>query len=168
MSKMPIPHAKEADKYILNEKLSKKIKDLAAKFPDRNSAMLPAIHLIQDEFGWVPPEAVKQLAKLINTTSNKIYSVLTFYTMFRTEPVGHYHIQVCRNVSCSLMGAKKIIDHISHQLKVKPGETTPDGKFTFSLVECLGACGTAPVMMINDTYYENLTEKKIDQILKSL
>jgi NADH-quinone oxidoreductase subunit E len=88
--------------------------------------------------------------------------------MFNTEPVGKYHIQVCRNVSCSLLGAKNIIEHLSEKLKIKPGEITKDKKITLSLVECLGSCGTAPVMMINDKYYENLDGKKVDSILKSL
>jgi NADH-quinone oxidoreductase subunit E len=118
--------------------------------------------------GWIPPDAVKQLAEVLDTTPNKIYGILTFYTMFNTEPVGKYHIQVCRNVSCSLLGAKSIIEHLSEKWGINPGETTKDSKFTLSLVECLGSCGTAQVMIINDKYYENLTENKVDNILTSL
>lgn len=168
MSVSPSPYHPEATEFVLSDAVVTKIKDLAEEFPQRNSAMLPALHLIQDQFGWVPPAAITQLAQLLKTTPNKIYGVLTFYTMFNLKPVGKYHIQVCRNVSCSLLGAKHIIEHLKKKLKIQPGETTQDNKFTLSLVECLGACGTAPVMMINDKYYENLDTKKIDNILKSL
>ncbi|MCI0495475.1 MAG: NADH-quinone oxidoreductase subunit NuoE [bacterium] len=168
MSASPSPYLAEESEFNLSEDVVTKITEMAAVFPQRNSALIPALHLIQDQFGWVPPPAIKQLAQLLKTTPNKIYGVLTFYTMFNLKPVGKYHIQVCRNVSCSLLGAKHIIEHLSKKLKIQPGETTKDNKFTLSLVECLGACGTAPVMMINDTYYENLDAKKVDGILKSL
>ncbi|RQW06540.1 NADH-quinone oxidoreductase subunit NuoE [candidate division KSB1 bacterium] len=168
MSLSPSPHEIDSSEFILSDEVVTKINQLAAKFPKRNSALIPALHLIQDQFGWVPSPTITQLAQLLKTTPNKIYGVLTFYTMFNLKPMGKYHIQVCRNVSCSLLGAKHIIEHLSKKLKIKPGETTEDKKFTLSLVECLGACGTAPVMMINDTYYENLDDKKVDSILKSL
>lgn len=164
----PIPNVIDKTDFKLKKSVVAKIESLAAKFPEKNSALLPALHIIQDEFGWVPGEAVQQLAQILDTTPNKIYAVLTFYTMFNTEPVGKYHIQVCRNVSCSLMNAAHIAEHLTQKLKIKPGETTKDKKFTMTLVECLGACGTAPVMMVNDTYYENLDAKKVDSILKSL
>ena len=168
MSLSPSPHKTEVSEFHLSDDVVTKINQVAASFPDRNSALIPALHLIQDQFGWVPPPTINQLAQLLKTTPNKIYGVLTFYTMFNLKPVGTYHIQVCRNVSCSLLGAKHIIEHLSKKLKIQPGETTEDKKFTLSLVECLGACGTAPVMMINDTFYENLDAKKVDTILKSL
>ena len=168
MTTSPTPNIIDKTDFKLRKEIVSKIESLAKKFPEKNSALLPSLYLIQDEFGWIPAEAVKQLAKILDTTPNKIYGVLTFYTMFNIEPVGKYHIQVCRNVSCSLLGAKNIIGHLSKKLKIKPGETTKDKKITLSLVECLGSCGTAPVMMINDKYYENLDEKKVDSILKSL
>lgn len=168
MSTLPSPNVTDKTDYKLKKEVVSKIESLATKFPQKNSALLPALYIIQDEFGWIPPEAVKQLAKVLDTTPNKIYGLLTFYTMFNTEPVGKYHIQVCRNVSCSLLGAKHIIDYLSKKLKIQPGETTKDKKFTLSLVECLGSCDTAPVMMINDKYFENLDKKTVDSILKSL
>jgi NADH-quinone oxidoreductase subunit E len=88
--------------------------------------------------------------------------------MYNRKPVGKYHVQICRNIACSLLGAEHLIDHVSQKLGVKPGQTTPDGKITLAKVECLGACGTAPVMMVNDDYYENLTAAKIDSILDGL
>lgn len=164
----PSPYLAEASEFHLSDEVVTKINLLAASFPERNSALIPALHLIQDQFGWIPPATITQLAELLKTTPNKIYGVLTFYTMFNLKPVGKYHIQVCRNVSCFLLGAKHIIEHLSKKLKIEPGETTDDKKYTLSLVECLGACGNAPVMMINDKYHENLDSKKIDNILKSL
>jgi NADH:ubiquinone oxidoreductase subunit E len=94
--------------------------------------------------------------------------VATFYTMYNRKPVGKYHLQVCRNLSCSLMGAEHLIEHVAGRLGVRPGETTADGKFTLSTVECLGSCGTAPVMQVNDDYYEDLSEDKVDAILDGL
>lgn len=168
MTTSPAPNVIDKTDFELKKNVITKIEHLAARFPQKNSAMLPALFIIQDEFGWIPPAAVKQLAEILETTPNKIYGVLTFYTMLNTKPVGKYHIQVCSNVSCSLLGAKHIIEYLSNKLKIKPGETTNDKKFTLTLVECLGSCGTAPVMMINDQYYENLTEQKVNSILKSL
>jgi NADH-quinone oxidoreductase subunit E len=168
MTKSPTPHVTQKAKFTLGNDIVTKIKELANHYPQKNSAVIPALHSIQDKFGWVPPDTVKELAEILDTTPNKIYSVLTFYTMFSTQPVGKFHIQICRNISCSLLGAKSIYDYITESYGIKPGQTTPDGKFTLSLVECLGACGTAPVMMINDQYYENLTVQKVEKILKSL
>ena len=149
---MSSPSAYKLDdsEYKLSKETVDKIKELAKKYPEKRSAVLPSLYLIQDEFGWLPDPAIRQLAELLDLAPNKIYGVATFYTMFNVEPVGKYHIQVCRNVSCQLMGAKTIIEHLSKKLGIKPGETTTDGKYTLSTVECLGACGSAPVMMIND------------------
>lgn len=168
MTTSPSQYKTEDKEHALTDKLIKKINQIAEQFPEKKSALLPSLHVIQDEFGWISNSAVRQLAEILEIAPNKIYGVLTFYTMFNTDPVGKYHIQVCRNVSCSLMGAKNIIEHVTDKLKIEPGETTKDGQFTLSLVECLGACGSAPVMMINDKYYENLTEEKVDTILESL
>ncbi|MBD3290175.1 NADH-quinone oxidoreductase subunit NuoE [candidate division KSB1 bacterium] len=168
MATSPSTYKVDDPEYKLTPEMQTKIDELVSKFPEKNSALMPALYIIQDEFGWIPPAAISQLAEILDTTPNKIYSVVTFYTMYNEKPVGKYHIQVCRNVSCSLMGAKHIVDHLSEKLNIQPGETTEDKKYTLSLVECLGACGSAPVMMINDTYYENLTVKKVDNILESL
>ncbi|MFZ5518511.1 MAG: NADH-quinone oxidoreductase subunit NuoE [Candidatus Zhuqueibacterota bacterium] len=168
MTSSPSQYLTKDIEHTLTDKMIKKINEVVKQFPQKNSALLPALHIIQDEFGWVSNSVVRQLADILETTPNKIYSVLTFYTMFNTSPVGKYHIQICRNIACSLMGAKHIIEHVSEKLDIEPGETTENGTYSLSLVECLGACGTAPVMMVNDTYYENLTEEKVDSILESL
>lgn len=141
---------------------------LLARYPDRNAVILPALHLAQKEFGYVSDEAIVYVAGLLGTSPAHIEGVATFYTMYNRRPVGKYHVQICRNLSCSLMGAEALIAHVSVKLGIRPGETTPDGRFTLSEVECLGSCGTAPVMQVNEDYHENLTEERVDAILDGL
>ena len=141
---------------------------LRTRYPDRKAAILPALYLAQKEFGYVSDEAIVYIAGLVGTSSAEIEGVATFYTMYNRAPVGKYHVQICRNISCSLLGAEHLIEHVSQKLGVRPGETTPDGKFTLAKAECLGSCGTAPVMQVNDEYHENLTVESIDRILDQL
>ena len=141
---------------------------LLTRYPDGKAVILPALHLAQKEFGYVSDDAIVYIAGLLGTSPAEIEGVATFYTMYNRKPVGKYHVQICRNISCSLLGAEHLIGHVAGKLGVKPGGTTPDGKFTLSLAECLGSCGTAPVMQVNDDYYENLTEASIDAILDKL
>jgi NADH-quinone oxidoreductase E subunit len=141
---------------------------LLTRYPDRRAAILPALHLARKEFGYVSDEAIVYIAGLVGTSPAEFVGVASFYTMFNRQPVGKYHVQICRNISCSLLGAEHLIEHVSQKLGVRPGETTPDGKFTLTKVECLGSCGTAPVMQVNDEYHENLTVESIDRILDQL
>ena len=141
---------------------------LLTRYPNREAAILPTLYLAQREFGHLSDEAILYVADLLGFTPARIYGVATFYTMYNKKPVGKYHLQVCRNLSCSLMGAEHLIEHVARKIGVRPGETTADGRFTLSTVECLGSCGTAPVMQVNDDYYENLTEESIDAILEGL
>ena len=141
---------------------------LLTRYPDRKAVILPALHLAQKEFGYVSDEAIVYIAGLVATSPAEIEGVATFYTMYNRKPVGKYHVQICRNISCSLLGAEHLIEHVSQKLGVRHGETTPDGKFTLTKVECLGSCGTAPVMQVNDEYHENLTVESIDRILDQL
>ena len=141
---------------------------MLARYPDREAAILPTLHLAQREFGHLTGEAIEYVANLLGFTPSRIEGVATFYTMYNRKPVGKYHLQICRNLSCSLMGAEHLIEHVSKKLGVRPGGTTSDGKFTLSTAECLGSCGTAPVMQVNDDYYEDLNEESIDAILEGL
>jgi NADH-quinone oxidoreductase subunit E len=141
---------------------------MLARYPDRQAAILPTLHLAQREFGSLSDGEISYVAELLGFTPAQIEGVATFYTMYNRKPVGKYHLQVCRNLSCSLMGAEHLIEHVSRKLGVAPGGTTADGRFTLSTVECLGSCGTAPVMQINDDYHENLTEESVDAILDRL
>ena len=141
---------------------------LLARYPDKEAAILPALYIAQREFGYVSDDAIFYIAGLLGVPPSQIEGVATFYTMFNRKPVGKYHLQICANISCSLLGAESLIEHVSKKLGVRPGETTPDGKFTLSTAECLGSCGTAPVMQVNDEYHENLTVESIDRILDQL
>jgi NADH-quinone oxidoreductase subunit E len=146
----------------------RELEAIRSRYPDQEAAILPALHLAQREFGYVSDEAIGYLAGLLGFQPARIEGVATFYTMYNRKPVGKYHVQICRNLSCSLLGAEHLIEHVSKKLGVKPGETTPDGKFTLTAVECLGSCGTAPVMQVNDDYHESLTEETIDALLDRL
>jgi NADH-quinone oxidoreductase E subunit len=146
----------------------RELEAVLARYPDKEAAILPALHLAQREFGYVSDEAIMYVATLLGFTPARIEGVATFYTMYNRKPVGKYHLQICRNLSCSLLGAEHLIEHVSKKLGIQPGETTPDGKFTLSKVECLGSCGTAPVLQLNDDYHEDLTEEKIDALLAGL
>jgi NADH-quinone oxidoreductase E subunit len=141
---------------------------LLTRYPDKEAVILPALYLAQRELGHVSDEAIVYVAGLLVVSPAQIEGIATFYTMYNRKPVGKYHVQICRNISCSLLGAEHLIEHVARKLGVKPGGTTPDGKFTLSLAECLGSCGTAPVMQVNDDYFENLTEASIDAILDKL
>jgi len=111
---------------------------------------------------------MREVGQAMDLPTTEVASVASFYTMFYTQPVGEHVIQVCTNISCSLLGAEHIVDYLSRQLGIEVGQTTPDGKFTLLTVECLGSCGTAPMMQVDERYYENLTEEKIDRILAEL
>ena len=153
---------------VFSETARRELETILARYPDREAAILPALHLAQREFGYLSDEAIVYVAGHLGFTPARIEGVATFYTMYNRKPVGKYHLQICRNISCSLLGAEHLIDHVSRKLGVHPGETTPDGKFTLSKVECLGSCGTAPVLQLNDDYHEDLTEEKIDALLAGL
>jgi len=139
-----------------------------AKYPVKRSAILPLMFIVQRERGFLDPPGVAYLAKRLALRITDIWEVATFYSMIHTEPIGKYHIQVCRTLSCKIMGAGKITEYCSQKLGIKLGETTADGRFTLSEVECLGSCGTAPMFQINFDYYENLTPEKAGQVLESL
>src|ERR1700690_2549771 len=111
---------------------------------------------------------MKYVGELLNVPISDVYGVVTFYTMYNTKPVGKYHFQVCTNISCQLLGAEELRDHICQKLNIKLGETTGDEKFTVQEVECLGSCGTAPAIQVNDDYYENLNIEKVDTLLTEL
>jgi NADH-quinone oxidoreductase subunit E len=147
---------------------SKRIRESAARYPDPKAACLPALWATQEELGWISPQACTAVAELLGLPPAHVLGVATFYTMFKQEPTGRHLIQVCSTLSCSLMGAEHVVDYLEAKLGIRCGETTPDCKFTLTKVECLASCGTAPMMQINDDYYESLTEEKIDRILDSL
>jgi len=149
-------------------KTRKKIDEIVARYPQKEAAILPLLHITQQEFGFISPDSEKLVAEILGIKPIRVREVVTFYTMLEREPIGKYHIQVCSNLSCTLLGSEKLIDYLKGKLGIKPGETTKDKKFTLTLVECLGACEQAPCMMVNFDYYGNLDKKKIDKILDGL
>lgn len=146
----------------------KKIEEILSRYPQKEAAILPILHLAQREFGSISEEEEKLVAGILGIKPIKVKEVVSFYTMINRKPVGKYHIQVCSNLSCTLMGAEKLIEYLTEKLGIRPGETTPDQRFTLTTVECLGACEQAPSMMINFEYYGDLNRKKIDEILDKL
>ncbi len=140
-----------------------------AKFPVKRSALIPLMFIVQRERGgYLDPPGVAFLADKLGIRITDVWEVATFYSMINTEPVGKYHIQVCRTLSCKILGAGAITEHCTKRLGIKPGGTTEDGRFSLSEVECLGSCGTAPMLQIGFDYHENLTIEKLDGILDSL
>ncbi len=146
----------------------RKFEATIARYPKKEAAMLPVLYLAQQEFGHIGPEAIDYVAKLMEQAPARVYGVVSFYTMFNMKPIGRHHIQICRTLPCALRGAEMVTTTIKAKLGIEPGQTTPDGRFTLSEVECLASCGTAPMMQVNDDYYENLTEAKIGEILDAL
>lgn len=152
----------------LTDQTKKKIEEVISRYANKEAALLPVLHLVQREVGFISKQEEKQVAQILGMKPIKIKEVVTFYTMFNQKEVGKYHIQVCSNLTCSLMGAESLIDYLKQKLGIDVGETTPDKKFTLSTVECLGACELAPCMMINFDYHGNLDKDKIDNILDNL
>ncbi len=154
---------------MLTEKVREEILKRTAKYYNKKSAVMDALMLVQKDCeGNITKGDMEDIADLLEIMPTEVNAVASFYTMYNyAKPVGRFHIQVCRNISCALLEAEAIIAHIEDSLGIKTGDTTPDNKFTLSTAECLGSCGTAPMMQINDDYYENLTPEKVDVILKS-
>ena len=141
---------------------------LLARYPDKRSVTLPALHMAQEQEGYLSGETIVALARLLSIVPAELMDTVSFYTMFHTKPKGKYLLQVCQTLSCSLAGADQLVDHLNEKYEIKAGETTADGRFTLVKVECLGSCGTAPVLQINDDYYERLSLPKVDRILGKL
>lgn len=153
---------------ILNEESVAKIKERVGLYPRNKSAILPALTIAYHQVGHLNEDVYKEISNIIKVPSVEIAEAATFYTMFPKEPVGKYLIQVCHNISCALMGADSLLEYLEEKLEIKKGETTGDNLFTIVTVECLGSCATAPMMQINQDYYENLTREKVDKILEEL
>jgi NADH-quinone oxidoreductase subunit E len=153
---------------MLSETTHQQIRSLISKYPQRRSALIPSLYLVQKEVGYLSLDAVRDVAKIFELSPNEVYEVVSFYTMFYKKPVGKYVIQVCTNISCLICNAEEIMAHLEKRLGIKPGETSSDKKFTLLEVECLGSCGTAPVVQINEDYYEDLTPQRLDDILDGL
>lgn len=151
------------------------IEDELQKFPraignsKQSARLLAALFVAQEQFGWLSAEAIEHVSARLELRPGQVRSTASFYSMFKLEPQGEFRIQVCEGLSCYLAGgADPIIDHISNLLGVQPGETTPDGKFTLEVVQCIAACGSAPALRVNDMLYEHMTRESIENLIKSL
>jgi NADH-quinone oxidoreductase subunit E len=133
-----------------------------------SSLVLPCLHRIQQDRGFVADSDIAELTDYIGVPRIQIEEVLSHYTQFRRGPIGQWHLQACRNLSCSMRGAEGVIGHLSRKLGIAPGQTTADGRFTLSTVECLGSCGTAPVVMLNEAYHENMSPARLDALIEGL
>lgn len=156
---------------LISAKAKQQIETWLAKYPpdQRRSAVIPALHIVQDENGgWLSQAHLEAVADYLQIPKIAVYEVATFYSMFELQPIGRHKIAVCNSISCHLCDSADIMAHLETRLGIKMGETTADGKFTLREVECLAACRNAPAMQINKTYYENLTLDKIDTILDEL
>jgi NADH-quinone oxidoreductase subunit E len=150
---------------MLSDSGKRKIATLRTMYPQRQSALLPALYLAQDEYGYLPNEAIDEVAQLLDVPPAEVESVASFYSMFYRRRVGANIIRLCTNMSCHLWGADTVATYVAKKLGIGDGQTTADGKITLELVECLGACDQAPVMLVNDHLYGNLTLERVDEIL---
>ena len=143
---------------------------LRARFPVEmtSSLVLPCLHRIQEDQGYISASDIDGLVDYLKVPRIQIEEVLSFYSEYRQQPTGRWHLQVCRNVSCSMRGAERLLAHLTGKLGIAEGETTPDGRITLATLECLGSCGTAPVVMVNGAYRENMTAEKLDALIKDL
>ena len=144
---------------------TEKVKKILSQYPDKQSATLPLLHLAQLENGYISGAVINTVADLVDCHPAVVMDCVSFYTMLYTKPQGRHIIQVCQTLSCSLNGADALVDHVTDKYGIKPGETTEDGRYTLMKVECLGSCGTAPVVQINKEYHEGLSQKLIDELL---
>ncbi len=156
------------EKKILSEKFYAEMKKLEPRYPNRVALLLPALHAAQDEVGWLPPAALEEVARYIGIHPAQVREVASFYTMYHLKPVGKHVLKICTNVACVLRGAEELVQHCEKKWNVRRGETTPDKKFTVMEEECLGACGTAPAMMMDHDYYEQLDIPKMDRLIETL
>ncbi|HVS32721.1 MAG TPA: NAD(P)H-dependent oxidoreductase subunit E [Thermoanaerobaculia bacterium] len=150
------PEARQRFDYILT------------RYPNKESALLPTLHLAQEVWGWISPEVVHYVGSLLDLSPATVFGVVSFYNMYNQKPVGKYHVQVCTNLSCMIWRAYDIYEHLCERLAVKPGGTTPDGLYTVTEVECLGSCGTAPVVQVNNDYHESMTVESTVALLDKL
>lgn len=148
--------------------MEERIAELLTHYPTRRAALLPVLWLCQERYGWIAPGVIEAVAARLGESPAFVQGVVTFYTMFYTSPPARYVLQVCETLSCAVCGGRELLDHLKARLGIDLGERTPDGTFQLIGVQCLGACGSAPVVQINDDYYENLTIEQLDALLDEL
>ena len=152
---------------MLSENAVKEIGLIRNKYHDAQSSLLPALYVVQKEHGWLSPEALKEVGEILNVPKAEVKGVSTFYAMFRHRPIGRHLIQLCTNVACMIMGSESLLNILKERYGLEPNGTTGDGRFSLVVMECIGACGTAPAMLVDTDFHDNLTEKRITDILET-
>ena len=153
---------------MISEQSKQHIRDLAARYPVARSAVMPALHIVQQAEGYITPEGLQAVAEALNMTVDDVESIATFYTMYYQHPKGKKVIKVCNSISCYLRNCDTLVEHLEKRLGIKRGETTPDGNYTLMTVECLASCTTAPVLQVNDEFVENVTLEQADALIDEL
>jgi NADH-quinone oxidoreductase E subunit len=151
---------------MLSKAAIKELNEIRQKYPDASAALLPALYIVQREFGYLGTDAYEAVSDILGVPRAITRGVGTFYAMYKHKPMGRHIVQLCTNVSCMILGAEKLADFLKNKYGLEPGGTTPDKRFSLVIMECIGACGTAPAMLVDDDFYENLTEKHIEEILE--
>jgi NADH-quinone oxidoreductase subunit E len=154
--------------FALTPEREKQLEEILTRYPNRQAATIPVLHVCQDQHGWISDEIIAWVAQRLGISGAHVKGVATFYTLFNKEPVGQHQVWVCRTLSCALNGADGILHRCEKRLGIHAGQTTPDGKVTLRTAECLASCGTAPMMQVDRQYYENLTLTELDAILDRL
>ena len=146
------------------------VSDILSRYPTdrKRSAVMPLLRAVQNAEGYVSDERIAEIAAIIESTATEVKSVMSFYSTYSSIPTGKYHLQVCMTLSCALAGSDQLWDYLQDKLEISQGEVTSDGLFSLQRVECLGSCGTAPVLMVNDDYHENVTSQDVDRLLTEL
>ena len=155
----------QAEPLTVSAEAQKRAQEMIAQYPQKRSAVMPLLYIAQEHTKYITQSAVEWVAAQLGMPPVQIWEVATFYTMYYKKPIGQYHVQVCRTLPCALRGARKVSEYFHKKFGVQPGEVTKDGMWSFEEVECLGSCGTAPMCQINDVFFENLTDEKLDQLV---
>jgi NADH-quinone oxidoreductase subunit E len=164
-----LPLVKTSDQPLLTEEMKNHLREVYfPRYPTKRAVLLPALHMVQHKYNWIPTQAIEEVADFLEIAPSEALDTATFYEEYWLKPKGKYLLQVCRSFACEICQSEEITGHLQKKLGIEPGETTADGKFTLVELECLGACGTAPVAMINEALFDNVTPEKLDEILAGL
>ena len=154
---------------LLNDDIRTAIREYFPRYPTRRAALLPALHVVNERLGYVPPQAVVELAEMFEIAPAEVQDTLSFYAFFKQNaPQGRFRMWVCRSISCASRGGEEILDYLTEKLGIRPGETTPDGRITLEFAECLGACDYAPAILVNETLHRDMTKEKVDRLIQEL
>ncbi len=164
-----LPLIKKSDGPLVTEEMKAHLRDVYfPRYPTRRAVLLPALHMIQHHYNWIPTQAIEEIAAFLEIAPSEALDTASFYEEYWLKPKGKYLVQVCRSFACELCQSQELTDHLRKTLGIEPGETSGDGKFTLVELECLGACGAAPVAMVNEALYEDMTPEKLDALLATL